>query len=177
VSQERAKASNQLKVINTLLEQVKAGWAMKSYGDEWRKPSLNGAAVKKVIQSFPRWLSLFYQAAPTLPSDNSDDGGEPEPVILHQESYDRADAAWHCWAEIFHIGMATSPSAEDIARFYRACKNFARLYRLAFTTKSLPWYLHLICEHGAAYMAYYGTIGKFRYGACTTGPFTLEGVH
>jgi hypothetical protein len=163
VLQERAKAKNQIKTINPLLEQVKAGWTMKSYADEWKKPSLSGAAVIKVINSFPRWLTLFYQSTPTLPRTEEDTGdGEPEPVITDPDSHSRALAAWRCWAELFRIGMATAPSAEDIARFYRACKNFARLYRLAFTTKSLPWYLHLISEHAGAYMAYYGTIGKFR---------------
>jgi hypothetical protein len=145
------------------LENIKAGWTMKTYGDVWRKPSLSGAAVIKVIHTFPRWLVLFFQSAPRLPRTDEDaDDGEPEPVITDPSTYARVVAAWRCWAELFKIGMDTAPSAEDVARFYRACKNFARLYRLAFTTRNLPWYLHLICEHGAAYMAFYGSIGKFR---------------
>lgn len=59
--QERAKAKKHIHIINGLLQKVRAGWQMKEYVAEWRKPSLTGAAVSKVINGHRKWLQLNLQ--------------------------------------------------------------------------------------------------------------------
>lgn len=131
------------------LSAANAGWQVKEWSTRWQDPSCNGQMVKRVVNSYEKWLHVFY----------------PTPEIEGEEeviAYNYAKLAWRLWKQVFNVGMNQEPNCEDIEAFEDNCKNFVKFYLLAYTSKKLPFYMHLLQTHAGQYMRHYRGLGKFR---------------